>query len=212
MIRRAFIEMVRRDIYGGQPSDDASITVGLVNVWLEQAIGVAAKSNYTDSIKLDGIAYINGSFYTTYKDLTVSNDEQFLYKITLPHLPFGLGADEGISTLKFKDSTSRQISQSVIWLTQNQRAYYQNMRPIANKLLAYSEGGFVYVISTIILIPYTAHVTMVSGGDSTDLNSTLNVPSDYYPVMIEYLKQQLMFERNVPVDNVNDGRDAIKDA
>lgn len=53
---------------------------------------------------------------------------------------------------------------------------------------------------------------MISAGDSTDLNSELNVPSDYFPVMVEYIKQQLMFERSVPVDGANDGRDAIKDA
>ena len=52
---------------------------------------------------------------------------------------------------------------------------------------------------------------MVSGGDKTDLNSTLNVPSDYHEVMIEYLKKQLLFERMQPIDDVNDGRDAIKE-
>lgn len=208
MTRKAFIEMFRRQIYGGQPSSDASITVGLVNVWLEQAIAVAAKTNYTDSIKLDGIAYVNGSFYTTYKSLSVSSDEQFLWKITLPHLPFGLGTDEGVSTLKFKDSDSNQISQSVIWLTQSQKSYYQSMRPIPNKILAYSEGTFVYAISTILLSQYTAHVTMISGGDKTDLNSTLNCPSDYFPIMLQYLQQQLLLEKAQPVDVANDGLDA----
>lgn len=207
--RRAYIEQVRRMIYGAQPTNDASITVGLVNQWLNQAIGVAAKTNYTDSIKLDGIAYINNSFYTTFKSLTISQDEQFLYKVELPQIPVGIGQDEGISTLKIKDTDSRQISQSVIWLTQNQRGYIENMRPIPNKLLAYSEGKYVYIISTLLLSSYTAHATMVSGGLSTDLESTLNVPDDYLPVVTEYLKQQLMFSRQVPVDATNDGLDAV---
>ena len=66
------------------------------------------------------------------------------------------------------------------------------------------------MLSTLLLNQYTFNVTMVSGGDSTDLNSTLNVPSDYWPIMVEYIKQQLVFERNQPVDVSNDGSDQIK--
>lgn len=209
--RLQYIEQIRRMIYNGQPSDDASITIGLVNQWLNQAIGVAAKTNYTDSIKLDGIAYINNSFYSTYKNLEVVEDEQFLWKITLPDIPFGLGANEGVSTLKFKDGDTRQISLPVVWLTQAQRSFSSSMRPIPNKLLAYSEGEFLYVISTILLNQYTAQATMVSGGLSTDLGSTLNIPADYLPVITNYLKQELMFERSVPADVTNDGKDNIKE-
>lgn len=206
MTRLYFIEMVRRQIYGGQPSDDASITVGLVNAWLDSAIGVAAQTNYLDSKKLDGISYINGSFYTTYKTLAVTADEQFKYKITLPHIPYGIGQNESISTLKFVGNAS-QISQPVIFITHNQLSFYQNMRSVPNKIIAYPEGQFVYVMSTIQLSQYTATVCMVSGGDSTNLSSVLNVPSDYHSVMIEYLKKQLMFALSVKKDDVNDGTD-----
>lgn len=209
MTRRGFIELVRRQIYGGQPSNDAEITIGLVNEWLEQAIAFAAKTNYIESGKIDGINYVNNSFYTTFKALSVTADETFVYKVTLPQIPFGIGQDEGIKMLQFKDSSSQQISQTVIWLTQNQKTFYQNMRPIPNKLIAYSEGGSVFVLSTLLLTQYTANVTMVSGGDKTNLDSTLNVPNDYFPQMIEYLKKELMFQRSVPVDATNDGLDAI---
>ena len=84
------------------------------------------------------------------------------------------------------------------------------MRPIPNKLLAYPQGTYVYVMSTLILSSYTAQITMISGGDSTDLDSTLNVPPDYFPIMTEYLKTQLMFQRNVPVPVTNDGSDIIR--
>ena len=48
---------------------------------------------------------------------------------------------------------------------------------------------------------------MVSGGDSTDLNSTLIVPDDYVPMIVEYIKGQLAFERSRPIDVSNDGVD-----
>lgn len=210
MLRRTFIEQIRRQIYGGQPSDDAEITVGLVNIWLDQAIGIAAKTNYTDSLKLDGIAYVNNSFYTKFKGLTVAQDEQFLWKITLPQIPLGIGYSQGLETLVFKDANSKELSYPVVWLSENQLSYQRGMRGIPNKLLAYSEGQFVYVMSTLLLSQYTAQVTMISGGDSTDLDSTINVPPDYLPTMVEYIKQQLLFERMQPVDATNDGLDAVK--
>jgi hypothetical protein len=208
--RRFFIERTLRQIYGTQPNDDSWITDNLVNAWLEDAIAIAAKQNYKDNLAIDGISYINNSFYTTFKNLAVVADEQFLWKITLPQIPIGIGGNMGISTLQFRDNTSTQISQTVVWITENQRTYFQSMRVIPNKLLAYPEGEFVYVISPLLLNQYTANATMISGGDSTDLDSTLNVPQDYFPVMVEYIKQQLAFERNQLVDLSNDGGDQIK--
>lgn len=208
MTRMQFIERNLRQIYGGFPTDDSQIDYDLVNSWLSDAIAIAAKSNYTDSIKIDGIAYINGSFYTTYKGLSITPDELFTWKVELPHIPFGLGANEGISTLQVKDGSN--ISLPVIFITHAQKGYYQGMREIPNKVLAYSEGKFIYVLTPILLTQFTATATMVSGGDGDDLDSELNVPSDYYPVMVEYLKQQLVFERMQPQDKTNDGYDGIK--
>lgn len=208
MKRQDFIERVRRLIYGGQPPSDASITIGLVNNYLPDAIAAAAKANYIESIKLDGISYVNNSFYTTYKGLAVTADEQNIWKILLPEIPIGIGMTDGIETLSFKDSNSNQISQSVILLSQNQRSFQRGMRPIPNKIQAYSEGNFVYAITPLLLNQYTAQVTMISGGDSTDLNSTLNVPPEYFPMMMEYLQKQLLLEQSRPVDAQNDGLDA----
>ncbi|NBU53773.1 MAG: hypothetical protein EBS33_05305, partial [Alphaproteobacteria bacterium] len=150
------------------------------------------------------------SFYITFKGLAVTKNEINLYRVTLPQIPIGIGNDEGISTLEFKDSWSKKISYPVIWLTQNQVAYQRGMRTIPNKLLAYSQGEFVYIITPLNITNYTATVTMVSGGASTDLNSTLNVPNDYLPMITDYLKTNLMFQRSVPQDLQNDGMDFVK--
>lgn len=210
MNRRTYIEMIRRQIYGGVPTDDAEITPNLVNKWLDLGIAAAAQKNYTDTERLEGIAYVNNSFYTTYKNLTVESDEQFLWKIELPHLPFGLGTSEGISVLKFKDSRSNQLSYPVIWLSMNQLSYQRGMRAIPNKIFAYSEGKYIYVMTTITMSQYTAMATMVSGGNSSDLDSEINVPSDYLTTVTEYIKAQLQFERMQPVDLNPDGQDFVK--
>lgn len=206
MIRKTYIEMILRQIYGGQPTDDSSITVGLVNTWLNQGIALAAKANYKDNINVDGIGYVNNGFYTTFKGLTVSQDESFKYKLTLPEIPLGLGKNEGISTLRFKDSDGR-VSFPCIPLSANQITYYQSMRPIPNKVLYYPEGTFIYALTTLLLDTYTGSVTMVSGGDANNLDSVLNVPSDYLPVITQFIQQQLMLERNQVPDLNNDGID-----
>jgi len=210
MIRITFIERVRRQIYNGQPPSDATITIGLVNNLLNDAIAIAAKTNYTDNLKISSIACISNSFYTTYKSLPVIPNEQFLWQIELPEIPVGIGVNEGVETLVFKDASNNQISFSVVWLSENQKSYSGGMRTIPNKTLAYTEGKYVYVMSTALLNLYTAQVTMVSGGDSTDLASTLNVPSDYFPIMMQYLQQQLLLEKAQPLDAANDGIDAAK--
>lgn len=207
MTRKTYIELIRRQLYGGQPSDDATITVNLVNKWLDFAIGYAAKQNYKENLTLEGVSYVNNSFYSTFKGIAVTQDEQFLWKVTLPQIPLGIGATEGISTCIFKDADTGQISYPVVLLTENQRSYQRGMRPIPNKLLGYPQGKYLYVESTIQLSQYTATVTMISGGTSSDLDSTLTVPDDYMNIIVEFLKQQLMFALSVAVDDTNDGRD-----
>lgn len=209
MTRQHLIERILRQVYGDQPRDDSSITYNLVNEWMNTGIGIAAKQNYKESIQLDGIGYVNNSFYTTFKGLEVESDESFTWKITLPQLPFGIGRNEGIATLQFKDVIGK-VSLPCIPLSENQKGYYQRMRPIPNVILFYPEGTFLYALSTIILSNYTATVGMISGGNSNDLTSVLNIPDDFIPVVIDYCTKMLMLERSQPVDAANDGLDAIK--
>jgi hypothetical protein len=206
MLRRQFIERELRQIYGGYIPDDSEITFELVNKWLSEATGIAAKQCYKEAYQMDAVAYVNNSFYTTFKGISATQDENFLWKITLPQIPVGVGKDEGIASLKFK-SSDNQVSLDCVPLSINERGFYANQRRIPNKVLYYSEGICLYVISTLLLNQYTATVTLISGGDSTDLNSVLNLPDDYFPVISEYIKTQLGFERAQPKDQAADGTD-----
>ena len=207
MTRYQFIERALRQIYGELPTDDSNITVNLVNNWLGDATAAAAKKNWTDNLQIDQIAFVNNSFYTTYKGIVIApTDEQFLFQLTLPEIPVGIGKNEGISTLQFVDQNGF-VSDPAIPLSQNQLGYARNMRPIPNKTLYYPEGIFIYVISDLQLFNWTGKIKMVSAGDSTNLNSILNVPSDYFPGMVEFIKMQLAFERAQPKDLQNDGED-----
>jgi len=209
MTRYQLIEQILRQVYGTQPSDDASITPNLVNQMINQGIGLMVKQNYRDAVQLDGVGYINNSFYTTFKGIVPTLDETNLWKITLPQVPIAIGKNEGISTLQFKNADGL-ISRPVIWLSQDQVTYYQSLQQPSSKTIAYYQGDTAYIATTLMLNTYTASVTIISGGDSTNLNSKLNVPDDYIPGIVDYVTKALMLSRQQIQDNANDGNDAIR--
>lgn len=206
MTRRQYCERLLREVYGGYVPQDSEITVGMVNNILMDAIAVAAKSSYTDALKIDGIGYVNNSFYTTFKGIAVTQDENFLWRLTLPQIPVGIGYNEGVANLRFKSSDG-QISYDCVPLSINQQGFTATMRTVPNKILYYTQGTYCYALSPIMLSQYTASVTMISGGDSTNLDSELNVPSDYFPIIQDYVMKQLLLERAQPQDAASDGVD-----
>lgn len=208
MRRDVFIEIVSRQIHGGFASDDTSITNNLINTLIEPAIGVAAKACYDGNIQIEGVGYVNNGFYTTFKNLSITSDGNFIWKVTLPEIPMGLGAIDGISRFVIKDDVSPQTSYPVVLMTEAQVSIYKGMRPIPNKVLGWPEGEFLYIISTLLLSTYTGQATMISGGDPTDLDSELNVPANYLPIMQTWIFNELMKEKSQPVDVTNNGSDA----
>jgi hypothetical protein len=206
MTRQGLIERILRLVYGDQPSDDSAITYSLVNQWINDGIAIAVKNHYKENIQIDGVGYINNSFYINYKGLAIVPDEQLTFKITLPEIPTALGRNEGISIIQFKSNTN-QVSYPGILLSENELAMKQSLRIPPNGLLCWPEGNFIYVESTLPLFQYTASVRMISGGDSTNLSSTLNIPQEYIPIIIEYVSKYLSQERSTPKDDSNDGSD-----
>lgn len=205
MTRLQLIEQILRDVYGAQPTDDSSITPNLVNQLINQGIGVAVKQNYKDAIQLDNVGYINNSFYTTFKGLSVAQDENFLWKVELPQIPIAIGQNEGVSNFILKDPDSNSRGINLIPLTINQKAYAESMRTIPFSTLYYVEGGSAYILSSLTLSKYKASVTMISGGDSNNLSSQLNVPDDYIPAIVAYVVGILSNQRKQPQDQTNDG-------
>jgi len=204
MTRSKLIERILRLIYNDQPSDDSSITINLVNEWLNDAIGLAARKNYTDNLQLEGVAFVNSSFFTTFSNLTITQVDNDLYLVNLPQIPIGLGKTEGIASLQiYSDKQSR----SGVPLTTAQSVYQDSIRPIQNKFVYWYEGSKLYVKSGSIITNYKAKARMISGGLSTDLTTEVNVPDDYIPVIVDYMKL-LIANKARPIETQNDGVDS----
>lgn len=208
MIRGAYIERILMQIYGQKPTDDSEITYNLVNLYLNDGIGVAAKTCYKEAIQLDGVAYVNNGFYSTFSGLAITSDDtdNLCYKLTLPEIPTGIGRNEGAAEIRFKDS-SGFVSLPGIPVSINEWGYMDSMRPIPNKLFVLQEGNLVRIKTPLILTEYTGTAKIISGGVSSDLNSELILPPDYFPIVTQYIREQLIFERSIPVDSTNDGQD-----
>lgn len=210
MIRGAYLERISMQIYGEKPSDDAEITLNLINNYLNDGIGIAAKACYKEAIQLDGVAYINNGFYSTFSGIVISSDDtdNLCYKLTLPEVPTGIGRNEGLAEIRFKDPSSGFTSLPGIPVSINEWGYMDSMRPIANKLFVLQEGNLIRVKTSLILTEFTATAKLISGGVPSDLNAELILPPDYFPIITQYIREQLILERSIVPDGTNDGRDS----
>jgi hypothetical protein len=208
MTRRFYIERLLRQVSGGMPSDDSQLTFNLANGYLNEAIAVAAKQCYKESMSIDGVAYVNNAFYVTFKNLPIVAEAAFTWKFTLPAMPIGLGMNDGISNVRLKDNKG-VLSQPLIAVNANQTQYKNSLKWPQNKMGYWNEGKDIFIESLLPLAAYKGQVRMVSGGLSTDLDSEINVPDDYMPIINEYMKKQLSEERAQKQDLNNDGQDAV---
>jgi len=205
MTRKVIIEQIRRQYYGGVPSDDANLSENEVNAYLSQAIAYMAKVNYTDAIKLDGVENVSDAFYSTFKGLAIlKDDDTQLYYTTLPHPPLGLSRGYGISTVTFPVSTG--LAKAPIPISPREANYLSEIKTPPSKIFYWAESNKLWFKSYIDLVGKFAIVRMISA-ESTNLDSELNVPEEYISDIINYVINQLKFRKSIPEDITNDGID-----
>lgn len=208
MTRYQLIEQILRAVYGDQPRDDSTITPNLVNQYINQGLALAVHNQYKESLQIDGVSYINNSFYSTYKNIPIVQDQNLLWRVQLPSVPLAIGRNDAVADVRLVKDNNEGIDG--IPLSINQKGYQFTMKRIPNRFLYYYEGDKLFILSSLLLNLYTANITLVSGGgagnnSTTDLNSTLNAPEDIIPLIVEYVVKALMAMRQVPQDITNDG-------
>lgn len=204
--RKIFAQQIQRLIYNDIPSDDVTISLNLINRYVNQGIALSVKANYADNLKMDGIGYVNSSFYTTFKGLAISKStfEDFCYELTLPEIPVALGRNDGIAQLTIKDGTNYSLTG--VHLTTEQVSFRKNMRRIPNRFYYWYERDTAIINSQLDLTDFTANVKLASGGgDSSDLSSTINIPNEWLSFVQDYVVKNLIFERQQAQDLTNDG-------
>lgn len=206
MTRRQYAQLIIQQIYNGPPPADATVTINQVNLYLNGGIAAAIKANYVEGIKIDGVKYVNDSFYLTFSGLSIVKDDtqNFIYTIALPAIPVALGANEAISHIEL--SKQGQTSAPVILLNNQDWGRRNGMRKIGGRIIGRYINKTVELESNALLFNHKANVTMVSGGP-TDLSTEINIPDDFMGTIIAFVREQLLIEKSRPIVAANDGKD-----
>jgi len=207
MTRRELIAQIRRIYYGGLPTEDAGLREKEVNLYINQAIALMAKKSYTDAINIDGIENIDDAFYTTFKGLTVSKDNDTnYYYTTLPHPPIGLSRGYGIADVTFPVSTG--LAKAPIPISPRELDYMDNLRLPPSKIFYWCEGDKLYFKSYVDLTTKNPIVRMVSY-ENSNLDAELNVPGEYIADILTWVMGQLDMRRKMMGDAIKDGLDKL---
>lgn len=205
MTRNELIAQIRRMYYGGVPAEEASLREKEVNQYINQAIALVAKENYVDYIKMDGVENVDDAFYATFKNFSISKDNDTgYYYTTLPHPPVGLSRGYGIADVTFPVNTG--LAKNPIPISPRELEYVDMVKTPPSKIFFWCEGDKLYFKSYINLIGKSPIVRMIST-ENSDLNAEINVPVEYIPSMINWIMTQLNIRKQMSGDLIREGVD-----
>lgn len=201
--RGQYLELIQRMMLGDLPSDDTSLTLNLINLHLNAAIGYAAQTNYKQEIQLNGIENVSDSFYTSFRNIVITKDTTTgWYSATLPQQPAGIGAGWDISTFMITTGSGKKIFGHPI--TAREVEFLYNAKVPCDEVFYWPDNATVNMHSCQDISKYKLTVRMIST-QSSDFSSAITVPDSYLPVVVEYLTKVLGIHVQRPIDISSDG-------
>lgn len=203
--RREIAELIQRRLAGGTPSQDFEPTLDEINKWLDYGVASAAMKNYADGVNIDGIEFVGDAFYTTVKNLVLTNDSDTpFYKTTLPAQPISLPRGYDITSVQVMDGG--RLSMSGIRVSPQQLDYYKTL-PKPEGFFYWSEQGTLFVESDRVMTGKKLLVRMASSAVNRSLDAELTIPSDQMPFLLDFMFRY--FGNKVPQDFSNDGKNIV---
>lgn len=206
--RGQYCESIQRVMASGFPSDDFSITIPLINFYLNSAIGYAIKLNYKEEIQLNGVESVSDAFYATFNGLSITYDAKTgWYNITLPQQTMGVGAGWDISSFMMVKGSGAKLFGYPI--TQKEVPLLYINPKSCNDVYFWVVKNKMEIYSCKDITKYQGRVTMLVS-QSNDLDVEVNIPDGYMPVITDYLIKTLGIMMNLPVDISSDAVDTPK--
>lgn len=203
MTNRMLCELIQRTLAGGTASDDFEPKIEEIFRWLGPGIAYAAKVAYSDSVNIDGIEFVGDAFYTTFKNLALTKDEDTgWYTTTLPATPYGLSIGHDITNVALQGVG--KVGLPALRVSQTQRAFFERLPMPENRLFYWVEGDELSIKTFGVLDGDTVRVTMASTS-STSLDGPAGCPEDYIPGIVDFIRKQYLPTLNLPKDLSNDG-------
>lgn len=202
-------EMLQRVLLNSFASDDTDLTISLINQYLNSGIALAIKSSYKDELQLNGIEGVADGFYATFHGLIITADTNLPgnYIITLPQPTVGVGVGFDITAfIMVRGSGSKMIGYPI---AQKEVGYlYTNPKP-CDGVFFWTVNDKMNINSCKDLTKYKGIVTMLVS-QSNDMDSTINIPDGYMPVIVDYMIKTFAPMLNISVDISSDGVDTPK--
>lgn len=201
--RRILIELIQRQLSGGMISQDSELTDGLINIYINGAIGYAAKANYKEEIQLNGIESVSDGFYAEFTGITITlNAATGQYHATLPQQPAGVGIGWDVADFMLIKGSGTKLFANPI--SPREVRYLYSLPSGCDEVYFWMNGVTASLHSCSDITKYKASVRMIST-QSSDLDAPITLPDAYWPMAIEYIDKTLGVQLNIPIDISNDG-------
>lgn len=199
MIVRKLAEIIRIRLYGGQPSDDAPITLRQVAIEIVAEAAQAAKENFYENANVEAWNYVNDEYTTRYTGVTTATDSTTGLKYaTLPAPVVGLPKNRGIVKVYpgfgYKGDFLKIAAKDV--------SIYTEGPTIPKSVLYWLEGGKIYFYPCGLTVPSQVVVTMI--GQLGTMSEELNVPAEALKLIEDRVVAKLQPMANTLIDNTND--------
>ena len=206
MTRKEICELVQIRLAGGMPTDDFPITLHEINLWLDHGIAASAVKNYSDGVQIDGFEFVGDAYYTTFKDLVLSQDSVSLYyTTTIPAPPVSLPRGYDISSALLQKPEGGYTG--MIRVSPQQLEFYNDLPKPKNSIEYWTEGSTMFVTTSTqqLLTGSKISIRMVGSAGKRALTDDALVSADAVPFIVDYLFKYFLQTDNMPKDTMNDG-------
>lgn len=196
-------EQILTTYYKGIRNDDSQYSLRHIASMVAQEVAVMARKNAFENSSNGDVTYMNDTFITTYKNLSVLTDNVSNEKYCdLPATPVALPGNQEIVAVSLNTRTNKQF----IPIKNKDRFMQAFLRPIKGIVYFYAENGRLY-FDNPENFQFTKITLKMAGAlpSGNILDAPLNIPKNYESEIIDKVLNRLLTMSRLGQDLTNDG-------
>ena len=196
-------EQILTTYYKGIRNDDSQYSLRHIASMVASEVAVMARKNAFENSNNGDVTYMNDTFITTYKNLSVLTDNVSNEKYCdLPATPVALPGNQEIVAVSLNTRTNKQF----IPIKNKDRFMQAFLRPIKGIVYFYAENGRLY-FDNPENFQFTKITLKMAGAlpSGNILDAPLNIPKNYESEIIDKVLNRLLFLSAQGQDLTNDG-------
>lgn len=196
-------EQILTTYYKGIRNDDSQYSLRHIASMVAQEVAVMARKNAFENSNNGDVTYMNDTFITTYKNISVLTDNVSNEKYCdLPATPTALPNNQEIVAVSLNTKTNKQF----IPIKNKDRFMQAFLRPIKGIVYFYAENGRLY-FDNPENFQFTKITLKMAGAlpSGNILDAPLNIPKNYESEIIDKVLNRLLTMSRLGQDLTNDG-------